>query len=218
GIESRLCARVRCDSCPLFGRPARALRITINPLCRCCSSHTEETDSPRPPPKPPPGVSTATLRRTTSSRSASSCPSCSSVFSSVHNMKAHARRTNPGTPIVEEGLTRVYATAPRSSKQVPHAQVTTKNVKRINEQKTDNAPPHAPMTAIALQPLLYGNPHQPLSRRQYTGGPVAHTVGVPPSSTTEHSTLWIKSMSHDSVIRVGKVGHISAESSRAVNE
>ncbi|RNE97024.1 hypothetical protein TcG_12746 [Trypanosoma cruzi] len=55
------------------------------------------------------------------------------------------------------------ATAPRSSQQVPHAQVTTKNVKRINEQKTDNAPLQAPMTAVALQPLLCCNPHQPLS-------------------------------------------------------
>ncbi|EAN90760.1 hypothetical protein Tc00.1047053508159.70 [Trypanosoma cruzi] len=29
-------ARMRCDSCPLFGRPARALQITRNPLCRWC--------------------------------------------------------------------------------------------------------------------------------------------------------------------------------------
>ncbi|EKG01160.1 hypothetical protein TCSYLVIO_007856 [Trypanosoma cruzi] len=56
------------------------------------------------------------------------------------------------------------ATAPRSSQQVPHAQVTTKNVKRVNEQKTDNAPQQAPMTAVALQPLLCCNPHQSLSR------------------------------------------------------
>ncbi|RNC51085.1 hypothetical protein TcCL_ESM11830, partial [Trypanosoma cruzi] len=66
--------------------------------------HTEEAGPPRPPPEPPPGVSTAPPRRTTSSGSTSSCPSCCSVFSSVHNMKAHARRTNPGTPIVAESL------------------------------------------------------------------------------------------------------------------
>ncbi|KAF5220138.1 hypothetical protein ECC02_006811 [Trypanosoma cruzi] len=68
-------------------------------------SHTEEAGPPRPPPEPPPGVSTAPPRRMTSSGSNSPCPSCSSVFSSVHNMKAHGRRTNPGTPIVAEGLT-----------------------------------------------------------------------------------------------------------------
>ncbi|RNC47643.1 hypothetical protein TcCL_NonESM02408 [Trypanosoma cruzi] len=105
----------------------------------------------------------------TSSGSTSPCPIGGRLFSSVHNMKAHARRTNPGTPIVAEGLTCVSATAPRSSKQVPHAQVTTENAKRINEQKTDNATLQAPMTAIALQPLLYGNLHQPLSPRRSTG-------------------------------------------------
>ncbi|RNC46868.1 hypothetical protein TcCL_NonESM03255, partial [Trypanosoma cruzi] len=67
--------------------------------------HTEEAGPPRPPPEPPPGVSTAPPRRTTSSRSTSPRPSCSSVFSSVHNMKAHARRTNPSTPTVAEGPT-----------------------------------------------------------------------------------------------------------------
>ncbi|RNC53583.1 hypothetical protein TcCL_ESM09083, partial [Trypanosoma cruzi] len=56
-------------------------------------SHTEEAGPPRPPPEPPPGVSTAPPRRMKSSGSTSPCPSCSSVFSSVHNMKAHGRRT-----------------------------------------------------------------------------------------------------------------------------
>ncbi|RNC53717.1 hypothetical protein TcCL_ESM08927 [Trypanosoma cruzi] len=32
GIESRLRAQIQCDSCPLLGRLARALRITRNPL------------------------------------------------------------------------------------------------------------------------------------------------------------------------------------------
>ncbi|EAN86281.1 hypothetical protein Tc00.1047053509545.60 [Trypanosoma cruzi] len=36
----RISAQARCDSCPLFGRPARALRITRNPLCRWCRSLT----------------------------------------------------------------------------------------------------------------------------------------------------------------------------------
>ncbi|KAF5224639.1 hypothetical protein ECC02_002278 [Trypanosoma cruzi] len=31
--EWRHCAQARCDSCPLFDRPARALRITSNSLC-----------------------------------------------------------------------------------------------------------------------------------------------------------------------------------------
>ncbi|RNC33154.1 hypothetical protein TcCL_Unassigned04168 [Trypanosoma cruzi] len=99
----------------------------------------------------------------TSGRSTSPCSSCSSVFSSVHNMKSHARRTNPGTPIVAEGLTCGFCDSTTVSQQVPHAQVTTENVKRINEQKTDNAPLHTPMTVVALQPLLCCNPHQPLS-------------------------------------------------------
>ncbi|RNC42299.1 hypothetical protein TcCL_NonESM08105, partial [Trypanosoma cruzi] len=45
--------------------------------------HTQEEGLLRPPPEPPPGVSAALPRRKTSSRSASSCPSCGSVFSSA---------------------------------------------------------------------------------------------------------------------------------------
>ncbi|RNC57952.1 hypothetical protein TcCL_ESM04453 [Trypanosoma cruzi] len=119
--------------------------------------HTEETGPPRPPPEPPPGVSTAPPRRTTSSRSASPCPIDGRLFSSVHHMKVHSRRVHPGTPIVES-LKCVFATAPRSSKQVTYAQVTTENAKRINEQKTDNATLQAPMKTMALQPLLCCNP------------------------------------------------------------
>ncbi|RNE96599.1 hypothetical protein TcG_12946 [Trypanosoma cruzi] len=78
-------------------------------------------------------------------------------------MKAHARRTIPGTPIVAEGLTCGFCDSSTVSQQEPHAHFTTKNVKRINEQKTDNAPLQAPTTAVALQPLLCCNPHQPLS-------------------------------------------------------
>ncbi|RNC40940.1 hypothetical protein TcCL_NonESM09521 [Trypanosoma cruzi] len=96
-------------------------------------SHTEEAGLPRPPPEPPPGVSTAPPRRMTSSGSTSPCPIGGSVFSSVHNMKAHARCTNPGTPIVAEGLTCGFCDSSTVSQQVPHAQVTTENAKRINE-------------------------------------------------------------------------------------
>ncbi|RNE97296.1 hypothetical protein TcG_12644 [Trypanosoma cruzi] len=134
--------------------------------------HTEEAGPPRPPPEPPPGVSTAPPRRTTSSRSTSPCQSCSGVFSSVHNMKAHARRTIPGTPIVAEGLT---CGSCDSSTVFPNKCLTrralAKNVKRINEQKTDSAPQQAPMTAVALQPLLCCNHHQPLSRPTVHGRP-----------------------------------------------
>ncbi|ESS61849.1 hypothetical protein TCDM_10520 [Trypanosoma cruzi Dm28c] len=126
--------------------------------------HTEEAGPPRPPPETPPGVSAAPPRRTTSSGSTSPCQSCCSVFSSVHNMKAHARRTIPGTPTVAEGLACGSCDSstvfPTSASRAGHHQ----NVKRINEQKTDNAPLQAPMTAVALQPLLCCNPHQPLSR------------------------------------------------------
>ncbi|ESS63442.1 hypothetical protein TCDM_08742 [Trypanosoma cruzi Dm28c] len=126
--------------------------------------HTEEAEPPRPPPEPPPGVSTAPPRRTTSSGSTSPCPSCGSVFSSVHNMKAHARRTIPGTPIVAEGLacgscdsSTVFPTSASRAGHYRKCQV-------YQRAKTDNAPQQAPMTAVALQPLLCCNPHQPLSR------------------------------------------------------
>ncbi|KAF8279994.1 hypothetical protein TcBrA4_0099170 [Trypanosoma cruzi] len=154
------------SSCPLLGRPARALQITGNPLCRrCCPSQTEETGPPRPPPEPPPGVSTAPPRRTTSSRSTSPCPSCSSVFSSVHNMKAHAPTHYPWH---SNRCGRPRMRIVRQLHGLPNRCLTRnslpKNVKRINEQKTDSATPQAPMTAVALQSLLCCNPHQPLSR------------------------------------------------------
>ncbi|KAF5214820.1 hypothetical protein ECC02_012540 [Trypanosoma cruzi] len=154
------------SSCPLFGRPARALQITSNPLCRwCCPTHTEEAGPPRPPPEPPPGVSTAPPRRMKSSRSTSPCPSCSSVFSSVHNMKAHARRTNPGTPIVAEGLTRgscdsstVFPTGASSAGHYRKCQAyqRAKNGQRTSASYNDSRSPSA-------TPLLQS--HQSLSPR-----------------------------------------------------
>ncbi|RNC39082.1 putative mucin TcMUCII, partial [Trypanosoma cruzi] len=103
--EWRLCAQARCDSCPLLDMPARALRITSNPLCRWCRpSLTAVTGPPLPPPEPLPDVSTATPCRPASGGLMSSCPTCSRVRSSVHSMRAHARRAQPGVPIVCEGL------------------------------------------------------------------------------------------------------------------
>ncbi|KAF8283519.1 hypothetical protein TcBrA4_0056970 [Trypanosoma cruzi] len=180
--------------------------------------HTEETGPPRPPPEPPPGVSTAPPRRTTSSRSTSPCPSCSSVFSSVHSMKAHARRTIPGTPIVAEGLTcgscdssTVFPTGASRAGHYRKCQACrrAKNGQRNSATPNDSRSPSA---TPLLQPPPAAEP------RQYTGGPAAHAVGMPPSSTTEHSNPLRKSMSHDYVIRDGKVGHVSTESPWAINE
>ncbi|RNC56416.1 putative mucin TcMUCII [Trypanosoma cruzi] len=103
--EWRLCAKARCDSCPLFDRPACALRITSNPLYRWCRpSLTAVTGPPLHPPEPLPEVSAANHCRPASDGLTSSCPTCSRVRSFVHNMRAHARRAPPGVPIVGEGL------------------------------------------------------------------------------------------------------------------
>ncbi|PWV01965.1 hypothetical protein C4B63_3g721 [Trypanosoma cruzi] len=98
--EWRLCAQARCDSCPLLDMPARALRIKSNLLCRWCRPFlTELSGPPLPPPEPPPDVSTAKPCRPASGGLRFSCPTCGSVRSSVHNMRAHARRAQPGVPI-----------------------------------------------------------------------------------------------------------------------
>ncbi|EAN85594.1 regulator of sigma E protease [Trypanosoma cruzi] len=152
-------------------------------------SHTEEAGPPRPPPEPPPGVSTAPPRRMTSSRSTSPSPSCSSVFSSVHNMKAHARRTNSGTPIVAEGLTCGFCDSstvfPTSASRADHyrkcqAYQRAKDGQRTSASSNDSRSPSAtplPQPPPAAEP------------RQSTGGPAAHAVGMPPSSTTQHPTI-----------------------------
>ncbi|EAN98161.1 hypothetical protein Tc00.1047053504239.150 [Trypanosoma cruzi] len=141
--------------------------------------HTEEAGPPGPPPEPPPGVSTAPPRRMTSSGSTSSCPSCSSVFSSVHNMKAHGRRTNPGTPIVAEGLTRGFCDSstvfPTSASRAGHyrkcqAYQRAKNGQRTSASSNESRSPSA---TPLLQPPPAAEP------RQYTGGPAAHAVGMP---------------------------------------
>ncbi|RNF05434.1 hypothetical protein TcG_10877, partial [Trypanosoma cruzi] len=44
--EWRYRAKARCNSCPLFDRPARALRITKNPLCRWCRPFLYRGDRP----------------------------------------------------------------------------------------------------------------------------------------------------------------------------
>ncbi|RNC51366.1 hypothetical protein TcCL_ESM11523, partial [Trypanosoma cruzi] len=154
----------------------------------------------------------------TSSGSTSPCPSCSSVFSSVHNMKAHARRTNPGTPIVAEGLTCGFCDSstvyPTSASRAGHHQKCqayqrAKNGPRTSASSNDS---HSPS---ATPPLL--QPHQPLSPRQSTGGRAAHAVGMPPSSTTEHPTFWEHTLSHDSTVQDGKTGHIATDSPQAIN-
>ncbi|RNC42070.1 hypothetical protein TcCL_NonESM08345, partial [Trypanosoma cruzi] len=166
-------AQIQCDSCPLLGILARALQITSNPLCWwcCSSSHTEEAGPPRPPPEPPPGVSTAPLRRTTSSGSTSPCPSCSSVFSSVHSMKAHARRTNPGTPIVAEGLKCGFCdsstVSPTSASRAGHyrkcqAYQRAKDEQRTsassNDSRSPSATPLLQPPPAAEPPTIHGRP------------------------------------------------------------
>ncbi|EKG01136.1 hypothetical protein TCSYLVIO_007880, partial [Trypanosoma cruzi] len=162
--------------------------------------HTEETDSPRPPPKPPPGVSTAFPRRKTSSGSTSPCPSCCSVFSSFHNMKAHARRTNSGTPIVAEGLTcgscDSSTVSPTGASRAGHYQKCqayqrAKDGQRTSASSNDSRSPSA-------TPLLQSPPAA--ESRQSTGGPAAHAVGMPPSSTTEHPNIWEHTLSHESTV------------------
>ncbi|ESS62488.1 hypothetical protein TCDM_09854 [Trypanosoma cruzi Dm28c] len=131
-------------------RPAdhKQLSVSVAPSL----PHTEEAEPPRPPPEPPPGVSTAPPRRTTSSGSTSPCQSCSSVFSSVHNMKAHARRTIPGTPIVAEGLTcgscDSSTVSPTSASRAGHHQKCqayqrAKNGQRTSASSNDSRSPSA---------------------------------------------------------------------------
>ncbi|RNC32904.1 hypothetical protein TcCL_Unassigned04448 [Trypanosoma cruzi] len=75
--ERRLCAKARCDSCPLLDMPAHALRIKNNPLCRWCRPFlTEVNGPPLPPPEPLPDVSTANPCRPASGGLTFSCPTC----------------------------------------------------------------------------------------------------------------------------------------------
>ncbi|EKF28830.1 hypothetical protein MOQ_007408, partial [Trypanosoma cruzi marinkellei] len=98
--------KARCGSCPLFDRPARALQITSDPLCRWRRSFlTEEAGTPPPLPCPLPDVNTASPCRPANGGLASSCPICGRVHSSIHNTRAHARHARPGVPIVDEGVT-----------------------------------------------------------------------------------------------------------------
>ncbi|KAF5214677.1 hypothetical protein ECC02_012697 [Trypanosoma cruzi] len=131
-------------------RPADYRQPFIFRWCR--PSHTEETGPPRPPPEPPPGVSTAPPRRMKSSRSTSPCPIGSSVFSSVHNMKVHARRTNPGTPIAGEGIACGFCNSstvfPRSASRAVRyrkcqAYQRAKNGRRTSASSNDSRSPSA---------------------------------------------------------------------------
>ncbi|ESS61119.1 hypothetical protein TCDM_11306 [Trypanosoma cruzi Dm28c] len=73
-------------------------------LCRrCLPFFTKETCPPLP--ELPPDVSTATHCPPASGGWTSSCPTCGRVRLSVHSMRAHARRAQPGVQIVGESLT-----------------------------------------------------------------------------------------------------------------
>ncbi|KAF5216678.1 hypothetical protein ECC02_010515 [Trypanosoma cruzi] len=155
----------------------------------------------------------------TGSRSTSPCPSCSSVFSSVHNMKAHARRTNPGTPTVAEGLTCGFCdsstVSPTSASRAGHHQKCqayqrAKNGQRTSASSNDSRSPSA---TPPLQPRPAAEP--PDGPRE---GPAAHAVGMPPSSTTQRPTIWEHHLSHDSTVQDGKTGHIATDSPQAINE
>ncbi|EKG01177.1 hypothetical protein TCSYLVIO_007839 [Trypanosoma cruzi] len=217
--EWRLCAQARCDSCPLLDMPARALRIKSNPLCRWCRPFLTEVSGPRlPPPEALPDVSTANPCLPASGGLTSSCPTCGRVRSSVHSMRAHARRTNSETPIVTEGLkcgscdsSTVF---PTSASRAVHYQKCqayqrAKKGQHTSASSNDSRSPSA-------TPLL--QPHQPLSPRQSTGGPTAHAVGMPPSSTTEHPTIWEHTLSYDSTVQDGKTVHIATDGPQAINE
>ncbi|RNC38958.1 hypothetical protein TcCL_NonESM11750 [Trypanosoma cruzi] len=67
--------------------------VSVVPL-----SHTEENGPPLP--ELLPDVSTATPCRQASGGLKSSRPTCGRVRSSVHSMRAHARRARPGVPMV----------------------------------------------------------------------------------------------------------------------
>ncbi|RNC35540.1 hypothetical protein TcCL_Unassigned01572 [Trypanosoma cruzi] len=137
---------------------ARATQITCNPSCRWRRpSLTEEAGPPRPPPEPPPGVSTAPPRRTTSSGSTPPCPIGGRVFSSVHNMKVHARRVHPGAPIVEVlklGFCDSSTVFPRSASRAGHyrkcqAYQQAKHGQRTSASSDDS---HSPSATPLLQP------------------------------------------------------------------
>ncbi|RNE95638.1 hypothetical protein TcG_13317 [Trypanosoma cruzi] len=114
--EWRYRAKARCNSCPLFDRPARALRITSNSLCRWCRpSLTAVTGPPLPPPEPPPDVSAATPCRPASGGSTFSCTKCGRVRPFVHNMTAHAGRAQPGVILVWQASHADATMAPPSS-------------------------------------------------------------------------------------------------------
>ncbi|ESS60358.1 hypothetical protein TCDM_12122 [Trypanosoma cruzi Dm28c] len=133
-------------------------------------------------------------------------------------MRAHARRTIPGTPIVAEDLTRGFCDSSTvfqtSASRAGHyrkcqAYQRAKNGQRSSASSNDSRSPSA-------TPLLQSPPAA--EPRQSTGGHAAHAVGMPPSSTTEHPTIWEHTLSHESAIQDGKAGHIATDSPRAIDE
>ncbi|ESS60743.1 hypothetical protein TCDM_11712 [Trypanosoma cruzi Dm28c] len=133
-------------------------------------------------------------------------------------MKAHARCTITGTPIVAEDLTCGFCDSstvfPTSASRAAHHQKCqayqrAKDGQRTSSSSNDSRRPSA------TPPLQSPPAAEP---RQSTGGPAAHAVGMPPSSTTEHPTIWEHTLSHDSTIQDGKNVHIATDSPQVTNE
>ncbi|RNF00879.1 hypothetical protein TcG_11624, partial [Trypanosoma cruzi] len=97
----------------------------------------------------------------------------------------------------------------RRSLQKMSSVSTSKNGQRTSASSNESRSPSA-------TPLLQSPPAA--EPRQYTGGPAAHAVGMPPSSATEHPTIWEHTLSHDSIVQDGKTGHIATDSPQAINE
>ncbi|ESS55059.1 hypothetical protein TCDM_13492 [Trypanosoma cruzi Dm28c] len=162
-----------------------------HPVCRWCHrSLTEETGPPPPPPEPLPDVSTATPCRPASGGLMSSCPIFVRARSSVHNMEVHARRAQPGVPIVEEVLARgccngstVFLTGALRTRHYRKCQA-------YQRGKKDRAPLQAPMTTIALPPPLHHRRHGLLIPRRNTGYFASSIVGMPSLLRVRTATVW----------------------------
>ncbi|EKF99452.1 hypothetical protein TCSYLVIO_009628, partial [Trypanosoma cruzi] len=170
------------SSCPLLGRPARSLQIASNSLCWwCCPPTLKRQDRPDLLRNLHLACPRHLLveRRAADQRRPAKAAAASSRSSTIR------RHTPDALSLALQSLRKAShadrATAPRSSQQVPHAQFITENVKRVNEQKTDNTPLQAPMTAVALQPLLYCNHHQPRVLEMYHGRPRRTRCGNAPA-------------------------------------
>ncbi|RNC52546.1 hypothetical protein TcCL_ESM10207 [Trypanosoma cruzi] len=155
----------------------------------------------------------------TSSRSTSPCPSCSSVFSSVHNMKVHARRTIPSTPIVAEGLTCGFCDSstvfPTGASRAGHyrkcqAYQRAKNGQRTSASSNDSCSP-------SVTPLL--QPPPAAEPPTIHGRPCRTRCGNAAVLDNSASDYWEHHLSHDSIVqKKGKTGHIATDSPQAIKE